>query len=54
MVVGDELKIFIRLWYDIDKDNVKYVKKGIKYFEVLVNWVVIIGYVIDIYVCVLD
>lgn len=30
MVVGDELKLPIRSWHDIEKDNAKYVKKGTK------------------------
>lgn len=30
MVVGDELKIPIRSWHDIEKDNAKYVKKATK------------------------
>lgn len=30
MVVGDELKIPIRSWHDIEKDNAKFMKKGTK------------------------
>lgn len=30
MVVGDELKLPIRSWHDIEKDNAKYVKKATK------------------------
>ncbi|XP_017750951.1 PREDICTED: protein transport protein Sec23A isoform X2 [Rhinopithecus bieti] len=54
MVVGDELKIPIRSWHDIDKDNAKYVKKGTKHFEALANRAATTGHVIDIYACALD
>lgn len=30
MVVGDELKIPIRSWHDLEKDNAKYTKKATK------------------------
>lgn len=30
MVVGDELKIPIRSWHDIEKDNAKFMKKATK------------------------
>lgn len=30
MVVGDELKLPIRSWHDIEKDGAKYVKKSTK------------------------
>lgn len=30
MVVGDELKIPIRSWHDIEKDNAKFMKKAAK------------------------
>ncbi|XP_075388490.1 protein transport protein Sec23A [Tenrec ecaudatus] len=54
MVVGDELKIPIRSWHDIEKDNAKYVKKGTKHFEALANRAATSGHVIDIYACALD
>uniref|UniRef100_A0A8C5P4S0 Protein transport protein SEC23 n=1 Tax=Jaculus jaculus TaxID=51337 RepID=A0A8C5P4S0_JACJA len=54
MVVGDELKIPIRSWHDIEKDNTKYVKKGTKHFEALANRAATTGHVIDIYACALD
>lgn len=30
MVVGDELKMPIRSWHDIEKDNAKFMKKATK------------------------
>ncbi|XP_062973899.1 protein transport protein Sec23A [Elgaria multicarinata webbii] len=54
MVVGDELKLPIRSWHDIEKDNAKYVKKGTKHFEALANRAATTGHVIDIYACALD
>uniref|UniRef100_A0A670IMH4 Protein transport protein SEC23 n=1 Tax=Podarcis muralis TaxID=64176 RepID=A0A670IMH4_PODMU len=54
MVVGDELKVPIRSWHDIEKDNAKYVKKGTKHFEALANHAATTGHVIDIYACALD
>lgn len=30
MVVGDELKMPIRSWHDLEKDNAKYTKKATK------------------------
>lgn len=30
MVVGDELKVPIRSWHDIEKDNARFMKKAIK------------------------
>ncbi|MEE6514282.1 hypothetical protein FKM82_022299 [Ascaphus truei] len=54
MVVGDELKIPIRSWHDIEKDNAKYVKKATKHFEGLANRAAVSGHVIDIYACALD
>uniref|UniRef100_A0A803TV74 Protein transport protein SEC23 n=1 Tax=Anolis carolinensis TaxID=28377 RepID=A0A803TV74_ANOCA len=54
MVVGDELKLPIRSWHDIEKDNAKYVKKATKHFEGLANRAATTGHVIDIYACALD
>ncbi|XP_060117456.1 protein transport protein Sec23A [Heteronotia binoei] len=54
MVVGDELKLPIRSWHDIEKDNAKYVKKATKHFEALANRAATTGHVIDIYACALD
>lgn len=33
MVVGDELKMPIRSWHDLEKDNAKYTKKATKVRE---------------------
>lgn len=33
MVVGDELKMPIRSWHDLEKDNAKYTKKATKVSE---------------------
>ncbi|KAM7109210.1 protein transport protein Sec23A isoform 1-T2 [Ciconia maguari] len=54
MVVGDELKLPIRSWHDIEKDNAKYVKKSTKHFEALANRAATNGHVVDIYACALD
>uniref|UniRef100_A0A8D0HNU1 Protein transport protein SEC23 n=1 Tax=Sphenodon punctatus TaxID=8508 RepID=A0A8D0HNU1_SPHPU len=54
MVVGDELKLPIRSWHDIEKDNAKYVKKATKHYEALANRAATNGHVIDIYACALD
>ncbi|XP_077117366.1 protein transport protein Sec23A [Ranitomeya variabilis] len=54
MVVGEELKIPIRSWHDIEKDNSKYVKKATKHFEGLATRAAASGHVIDIYACALD
>ncbi|KAJ6655663.1 hypothetical protein lerEdw1_004899 [Lerista edwardsae] len=54
MVVGDELKLPIRSWHDIEKDNAKYVKKATKHFEALANRAAATGHVIDVYACALD
>ncbi|KAG1685289.1 Protein transport protein Sec23A [Nymphon striatum] len=54
MVVGDDLKTPIRSHHDIDKDNVKYMKKGIKFYETLSKRSATNGHVIDIYSCALD
>uniref|UniRef100_A0A8C4XXQ7 Protein transport protein SEC23 n=1 Tax=Gopherus evgoodei TaxID=1825980 RepID=A0A8C4XXQ7_9SAUR len=54
MVVGDELKLPIRSWHDIEKDNANYVKKATKHFEALANRAATTGHVIDIYACALD
>ncbi|KAM9289955.1 LOW QUALITY PROTEIN: protein transport protein Sec23A [Cariama cristata] len=52
MVVGDELKLPIRSWHDIEKDNAKY-EKGTKHFEALANRAATNGHD-DIYACALD
>ncbi|GCB62554.1 protein transport protein Sec23A [Scyliorhinus torazame] len=54
MVVGDDLKTPIRSWHDIEKDNIKYMKKAMKHYEALSNRAAANGHVIDIYACALD
>ncbi|XP_064623283.1 protein transport protein Sec23A-like isoform X2 [Lineus longissimus] len=54
MVVGDELKHPIRSHHDIEKDNVKYMKKAMKFYEQLANRSATNGHVIDLYSCALD
>ncbi|XP_019734052.1 protein transport protein Sec23A isoform X2 [Hippocampus comes] len=54
MVVGDELKIPIRSWHDIEKDNAKFMKKAAKHYEALASRASASGHVMDIYACALD
>lgn len=48
MVVGDDLKSPIRSWHDIEKDNIKYMKKAMKVNDAhfflsmnMLSWVVL-------------
>jgi len=54
MVVDEELKHPIRSHHDIEKDNVKYMKKAMKHYETLANRSANNGHCIDIYSCALD
>uniref|UniRef100_F6Q638 Protein transport protein SEC23 n=1 Tax=Equus caballus TaxID=9796 RepID=F6Q638_HORSE len=54
MVVGDELKVPIRSWHDIEKDNARFMKKATKHYEMLANRAATNGHCIDIYACALD
>lgn len=54
MVVGDELKVPIRSWHDIEKDNARFMKKATKHYEILANRTAANGHCIDIYACALD
>ncbi|MGH0179820.1 UNVERIFIED_CONTAM: hypothetical protein FKN15_015401 [Acipenser sinensis] len=54
MVVGDELKLPIRSWHDIEKDNAKFMKKGTKHYESLASRASTNGHIVDIYACALD
>ncbi|XP_072799849.1 protein transport protein Sec23B isoform X2 [Vicugna pacos] len=54
MVVGDELKVPIRSWHDIEKDNARFMKKATKHYEMLANRAAANGHCIDIYACALD
>lgn len=53
-VVDDELKHPIRSHHDIEKDNAKYMKKGMKHYEHLSSRAAASGHGIDIYSCALD
>ncbi|XP_061389042.1 protein transport protein Sec23A isoform X2 [Musca vetustissima] len=53
-VVDDELKHPIRSHHDIHKDNVKFMKKAIKHYDVLALRAATNGHCIDIYSCALD
>ncbi|MCL4146915.1 UNVERIFIED_CONTAM: hypothetical protein GTU68_006188 [Idotea baltica] len=54
MVVDDDLKNPIRSHHDIEKDNAKYMKKAIKFYESLGKRVSDNGHVVDLYACALD
>ncbi|XP_019627443.1 PREDICTED: protein transport protein Sec23A-like isoform X1 [Branchiostoma belcheri] len=54
MVVDNDLKNPIRSHHDLEKDNVKYMKKASKHFEALANRAAENGHVVDIYACALD
>jgi protein transport protein SEC23 len=54
MVVGPELREPIRSHHDIDRDNIKYYKKALKFYEALAKRVSHNGYVIDIFAGCLD
>ncbi|XP_074663106.1 protein transport protein Sec23A-like [Tubulanus polymorphus] len=54
MVVGDELKHPIRSHHDIEKDNCKYMKKAMKFYEGLANRAANNGHLVDLYSCALD
>lgn len=53
-VVDDELKHPIRSHHDIQKDNVKFMKKAIKHYDGLAFRAATNGHCIDIYSCALD
>uniref|UniRef100_A0A2K6FPD1 Protein transport protein SEC23 n=1 Tax=Propithecus coquereli TaxID=379532 RepID=A0A2K6FPD1_PROCO len=54
MVVGEELKIPIRSWHDIEKDNARFMKKATKHCEMLANRTTTNDHSIDTYACALD
>ncbi|KAM3420557.1 Protein transport protein SEC23 [Cercospora zeina] len=54
MVVGPELKEQIRSHHDIDRDNIKYYKKALKFYDTLAKRVAHNGHVIDIFAGCLD
>ena len=49
MIADDELKFPIRSHHDIDKDNIKYMKKAIKHYESLANRAAVNSHIVDIY-----
>ncbi|KAF2998147.1 GTPase-activating protein S23 [Curvularia kusanoi] len=54
MVVGPELKEAIRSHHDIDRDNIKYYKKALKFYENLAKRVAQNGHIVDIFAGCLD
>jgi protein transport protein SEC23 len=54
MVVGPELKEAIRSHHDIDRDNIKYYKKALKFYENLAKRVSQNGHIVDIFAGCLD
>ncbi|KAJ4319593.1 GTPase-activating protein S23 [Neodidymelliopsis sp. IMI 364377] len=54
MVVGPELKEAIRSHHDIDRDNIKYYKKALKFYETLAKRVSQNGHIVDIFAGCLD
>lgn len=54
MVVGPELREPLRSHHDIDRDNVKYYKKAVKYYDTLSKRTAHNGHVIDVFAGCLD
>lgn len=54
MVVGPELREPIRSHHDIDRDNIKYYKKALKFYEALSKRVSNNGHIVDIFAGCLD
>ncbi|KAI9771862.1 MAG: GTPase-activating protein S23 [Geoglossum simile] len=54
MVVGPELREPIRSHHDIDRDNIKYYKKALKFYDNLAKRVAHNGHIIDIFAGCLD
>lgn len=54
IVIDEDLKNTIRSHHDIEKDNVKYMKKAIKHYSALATRAAANGHTIDIYSCALD
>ncbi|KAH3917420.1 protein transporter SEC23 [Parastagonospora nodorum] len=54
MVVGPELREPIRSHHDIDRDNIKYYKKALKFYETLAKRVSTNGHIVDIFAGCLD
>ncbi|KAF1839310.1 hypothetical protein BDW02DRAFT_564306 [Decorospora gaudefroyi] len=54
MVVGPELREPIRSHHDIDRDNIKYYKKALKFYEGLAKRVSHNGHIVDVFAGCLD
>ncbi|KAF2184438.1 transport protein-like protein sec23 [Zopfia rhizophila CBS 207.26] len=54
MVVGPELREPIRSHHDIDRDNIKYYKKALKFYDNLAKRVAHNGHIVDIFAGCLD
>jgi protein transport protein SEC23 len=54
MVVGPELKEQIRSHHDIDRDNIKYYKKALKFYDNLAKRTAHNGHIVDIFAGCLD
>ncbi|KAI7411882.1 Protein transport protein [Hortaea werneckii] len=54
MVVGPELKEQMRSHHDIDRDNIKYYKKALKFYDGLAKRVAHNGHIVDIFAGCLD
>jgi protein transport protein SEC23 len=54
MVVGPELREPIRSHHDIDRDNIKYYKKALKFYEGLAKRISHNGHIVDIFAGCLD
>jgi len=54
MIIDDELKNTIRSHHDIEKDNIKYMKKAVKHYQAIAAKASTNGHTIDIYSCALD
>lgn len=54
MIIDDDLKNTIRSHHDIEKDNIKHMKKAIKHYQALATRAAANGHTVDIYSCALD
>ena len=54
MIIDDDLKNTIRSHHDIEKDNIKYMKKAVKHYQSLATRAATNGHTVDIYSCALD
>jgi protein transport protein SEC23 len=54
MVIDDDQSNVIRGWHDIEKDNIPYMKKALKFFDALAERSAKNGHAIDMWGCALD